>query len=481
MTTPVPGADLTAGLSTDRPSSNEAPAPTTAPAKKPVRRDPNQNHGRYGGADYPGCINVTLSCGDELQAGAPCPDCQEGGLSGKLYAVEAGVLIRLQGNPLISGTQYTIEKLRCALCGKHYSADVPPEIANRPKYDVSCLTNIALGRYYFGLPFKRLEHWQRLLGIPLSDATQWDKIGELMKMLKPVYRCLLSLAPEGQTVFYDDTPNRILALPDTQATRKGVYTTAMISQLGPHAIYLFCTSGRYASENVVPLLSGREDPALFLTMSDASAMNIPRVDELNEALLARWILSFCLVHGRRKFWEISAMFEPECDFVLEQISQVYQHEKICRQQRMTDLQRLAYHQAHSAPLLQALHSWLTNKLQFYEVEPNSGLGQAMQYMLKHWEALTRFLHVPGAPLDNSLCERAIKVVLRHRKNSLFFKTLFGAEVGDCLMSVIYTAAMGQVNVFEYLNALQRHHREVAQEPEAWLPWHYQTVGLRAAA
>jgi transposase len=168
-------------------------------------------------------------------------------------------------------------------------------------------------------------------------------------------------------------------------------------------------------------------------------------------------------------------FETECEFVLQQLGQVYTHERECKALKLNAEQRLHYHQEKSAPVMQALHTWLNNQLLFQQVEPNSGLGLAIQYLLRHWDALTRFLQVAGAPLDNSLCEQAIKMVIRHRKNSLFFKTVLGAEVGDCLMSVIHTAARYGVNVFHYLNSLQAYSSQVAAQPERWLPWHYENT------
>jgi hypothetical protein len=107
-----------------------------------------------------------------------------------------------------------------------------------------------------------------------------------------------------------------------------------------------------------------------------------------------------------------------------------------------------------------------------QVEPNSGLGQALRYMLKHWSELTLFLRKAGAPLDNNICERALKRAIRHRKNSLFFKTLKGAEVGDIYMSLIYTCQLGNVNPFAYLQALQIHAQEVLTRPALWMPWNY---------
>jgi hypothetical protein len=106
------------------------------------------------------------------------------------------------------------------------------------------------------------------------------------------------------------------------------------------------------------------------------------------------------------------------------------------------------------------------------VEPNSSLGDALRYMLNHWEPLTLFLRQPGAPLDNNICERALKKFILLRKNAYFYKTENGARVGDTFMSLIHTAELNQVNPFDYLVALLRHPGAVAENPGAWLPWNY---------
>ena len=63
-----------------------------------------------------------------------------------------------------------------------------------------------------------------------------------------------------------------------------------------------------------------------------------------------------------------------------------------------------------------------------------GSGRRIRYMLRHWEKLTFFLRQVGAPLDNNVCERALKKAILHRKNSLFYKTQNGARVGDLFMT-----------------------------------------------
>lgn len=378
------------------------------------------------------------------------------------------------GQAIITGTRYVVETVRCSFCGDYYRADVPDAIGQLPKYDVSCVSALSIARYGLGLPFKRIEWWQSVQGVPLADATQWDKVNELAHWVRPVHQLLYQLSADTPLMYYDDTPNTILSLMNgTQQTkRKGVYTTAIVSQKEEHLIYLYITSEQYAGENVGDLLKQRDPQAGELTtMSDASFNNKPK--PIEDTLLERWILCFCLVHGRRKFFELMSFFDDECHFVLKIIGKIYQHEKDCKIKGYPANDRLAYHQENSLPLMFSLRTWLSNKLLYHEIEPNSGLGESIRYMLKHWEGLTQFLRHPGAPIDNSLCERAIKVAIRHRRNSLFFKTRLGAKVGDCLMSIIQTAARCGANPFDYLNALQVHRQAMTSQPERWLPWNYQ--------
>ena len=125
--------------------------------------------------------------------------------------------------------------------------------------------------------------------------------------------------------------------------------------------------------------------------------------------------------------------------------------------------------------MQDLHAWLHQQLDDRLTEPNSALGGAIRYMLRHWEKLTLFLRQAGAPLDNNICERALKKAILHRKNALFYKTPNGARVGDVFMSLIYTCQLNDVNPFDYLTALQRHADQVAAHPERWLPWNYRAA------
>ena len=100
------------------------------------------------------------------------------------------------------------------------------------------------------------------------------------------------------------------------------------------------------------------------------------------------------------------------------------------------------------------------------------MGSAIKYMKNHWDKLTTFLRVAGAPLDNNIIERGLKKVVLHRKNSLFYRTAKGAAVGDLYMSIIQTCQLNNVDPFDYLTQVQRHAAAVAANPSQWLPWTY---------
>jgi hypothetical protein len=190
------------------------------------------------------------------------------------------------------------------------------------------------------------------------------------------------------------------------------------------------------------------------------------------------ILANCMAHGRRKFVEVADNFPAECRRVLETLREVYKNDAFAKKGEMSPAERLHFHQTESRPLMTGLETWMKGQLAEHKVEPNSRLGEAIRYMLKHWSELTLFLQEPGAPLDNNICERALKKAILHRKNALFYKTLNGAHVGDVFMSLIHSAELNRTKPFEYLVALLRHHEQVEDAPADWMPWNYGIASAR---
>jgi len=235
---------------------------------------------------------------------------------------------------------------------------------------------------------------------------------------------------------------------------------------------LFFTGRRHAGENLEAVLrrrAGRSPPPI--QMCDALSRNLP--GDL------KTIVANCLAHGRRKVTDVVENFPSECEHILRSLGEVYRNDAITLRKKLTDAKRLRFHEERSGPVLKKLHAWMEAQLAEKKVEPNSGLGEAIGYFLKHWEKLTLFLRRPGAPLDNNICERALKKAILHRKNSLFYKTDKGAHVGDVYMTLIHTCELNKADPFDYLTEVQRHADEARACPEKWLPWTYRRGGSRS--
>ena len=202
-------------------------------------------------------------------------------------------------------------------------------------------------------------------------------------------------------------------------------------------------------------------------MCDALAANtVGEAGELNT------ILAHCLAHARRRFVEVENRFPEEVEHLLKELREVYRNDAQAKREHMDPQTRLAFHQRESGPIMVSLEAWLRDQIEGGKVEPNSGLGQAITYMRKHWIPLTLFLREPGAPLDNNLCEATLKRAIMHRKNSLFYRSATGARAGDTFMSLIHSAELNGVEPFEYLIELLKHSEDVERDPARWMPWCY---------
>jgi transposase len=448
---------------TSAPGARDAD-PSPPAGQKPKRR----GHGRRRAQTYTGAQRIDVPHPD-LHAGDRCPEC-----SGTLGAKTPARVVCLQAQPLFRATLYEAQVLRCNRCQKVFTAPLPPQ-AQQAKYDPTVGDMLGLVRFGMGVPMYRTAQWQQDLGVPLPASTQWELMAAAAEPRQPIFQAMIQAAAQGTLLHTDDTPMRVQSLrrqidqAGDQAERTGIFTTGLIAKLGTgERVALYFTGSRHAGENLDQVLQHRAaglGPPLH--MCDGLARNGSKDFET--------ILCNCTTHGRRQFTDVRESFPVECRQVIEELREVYRHDAQAREQHFADDQRLRFHQEHSQPVMDRLHRWMTDQLEQKRVEPNSGLGQAINYMLKRWEPLTRFLKLPGAPLDNNICEQGLKFAIQHRKNSLSFKTLRGAMVGDFFMSVIQTCRLNRINPVEYLAALRQHAKAALQNPAAWLPWNYRQV------
>lgn len=457
---------------------NPAAAANAAPGDKPKR----PGHGRNGAAAFPGAKKVKVPH-ESLRAEDPCPLCQDGS---KLYPYkEPAVRVRVWGMSPLTANVYELQRLRCGTCQELFTA-AAPEGVGEEKYDETAAAMIALLKYGCGMPFYRLEQLQKALGIPLPAATQWDLVLAAAQLLTPAHAELIRQAAQGQLLHNDDTTMKVLKLTQealqqaheatekAAAPRTGIFTTGIVATADRNRIALFFTGRKHAGENLADVLAQRAaELSAPIQMCDALSRNAPGDFAT--------ILANCITHARRNFVEVVDNFPDECKYVLEALRDVYRNDAVTVERKMSADERLQFHQAESGPIMKRLEDWLRSQLDEHKVEPNSELGEAIKYMLKHWGALTLFLRQPGAPLDNNICERALKKAILHRKNALFYKTEAGARVGDLFMALIHTSELAKVNPFDFLTELMRHHAEVARSPADWMPWNYRVALDRATA
>lgn len=438
---------------------------TTKPEDK--NKKPVKGHGKNGSAKFENAKRESI-LHPTLKAKDICPGCEDG----KLYEFGFAEVLRLFGQPPLIAKIYELARLRCANCQELFTAPLPEEAGNSRHHE-SANAMVGILNYGSGMPFYRLEALQKQLGTPLADATQFDMAENLANCASPIFNYLKTLASFADQQGFDDTPMPILSLMKEnkqllENERKGMQTSAIMATSGVNKIALFMTGRQHAGENIGDLLKKR-DPLLskVIQMSDASANNFCH------AYSDLVIKALCMDHGRRNFYDLLEAFPQDCRHVIKELGIIYKNDDTAKVLNLTPLERLHYHQKHSAEIMNNLNTWMEEKIENKEVEPNSELGKAIDYFTKHWNGLTEFLRTAGAPLSNAEVERLVKRCVLRRKASLFYKTQAGAWIGDILMSVIETCRFSNKNTFEYLVALQKYAFRVKANPEHWLPWNYE--------
>ena len=423
----------------------------------------SKNKGRNGHAVYQDYEKEWVTP-DGFTAGDKCPQL----CGGRLYALPVGVVVRITGQNFAKPTKYYLEKLRCNVCYYYITAKLPSSLGN-DKYTPSFKAQLALLKFYLGVPYYRLEQYQKLVGCPLPDSTQWDIVEKLAGDCYIIFHYLQRLAANGPLIYNDDTWLRILevitALKQADdPERTGMYTTCVMGEHEGHKIALYLNGTLHSGENVDNLLKKRDkEKPLILQMSDALAANTPKNIET--------LACYCLGHGFRKFEELKDYFPKECLSVMHKLGAVFKLD--AKTKKMSDKARLTYHQKYSQPIMFKLYEEIETLLASSHVEPNGDLAAALNYLKNHWVKLTRFLTVPGAPINTNIVERALKLAIRTRKNSLFYKSTYSAGISGMLTSLIYTCQLAHVNPVDYLTILQTHRETIQVSPRQWLPWNYQ--------
>jgi transposase len=407
--------------------------------------------------------------------GDRCSGCERG----KLYKFDPATLLRITGHARYEATRHVVEQLRCNACQQVYKAPLPKDVIDdgdtNQKYGYSARSLMVIDKFYTGTPYYHQSNLADIFGCAISASTIFDQCEHVANAVMPVFYELQRQAANANRFLLDDTHNRILAQQPVwrekangkgKQLRTGVYTSGLIAECANgHDIVLFDTSLGHAGEHLDAILLKRNGSLpLPLIMCDALSSNT-----ITKAAVK---YCYCNAHARRQFYDLEKLYPNDIIWLLDQYGMIWKHDAQAKDEDMNDLQRLTYHQEHSLPAMKKIHNWASKRQASEAFEEHSALGKAINYFLKHYKRLIMFCVEAGALIDNNRMEEKLKIVIRGRKTSHFYKTATGADVANVLVSLIATTDQARENVFDYLQVLQKNQQHVKASPSSWLPWAY---------
>lgn len=469
---------------TEAPGSNtEGPAAEGmgGKGKKKVK-----GHGRNGSGAYANAKRFVYALTASI-LGALCAACKVG----RLTRYREKVVVRVVGQPLFGAEVHRFEQARCRNCGRIVRADVPAHVleglgTSYVVYDWSACAFLIVMHYFACVPMKRLESLHRGWGLPLADANQWNLIDQTDDYLAPLYRALECLGVQRATrLKLDDTGSEVLSLrqairaelsaleligASTKDVRKGINTTSVFLETDEWTVNLFFTGRHHAGELVDRLLTRRPQPppgeARLVKVTDGASKNFDH--QQSDKLLE----STCHAHAFLKWRAVKDTHPEEYALAGEVYKGVFDNDDKAKARKLSPDDRMNFHREHSRPLMLKLKAMCEEKVKRKLVEPNSALWDPIHFIINQWPRLTKFYEVPGVPLDTNLVEQSLIIPVRYLAASFAYKTETGAEVGDRMMSLVATARANGVEPVAYLAHCLRHHEELAQRPEDFLPWVY---------
>jgi len=433
-------------------------------------------------------IAHTLSAEEKV-----CPCCKN-----KMHKQRPKTRTYVLALPMLSTETHVSESYRCLSCDVQETASKKNDIANEciGRYHFSAVSSLATLRYQCGMASYRMENMGDALGIKVADSTQWYLFENAASIVQPFVCYLEKEAANAPKQHVDDTHNIILDLvkgieeeqeqalqqgKDPQKVRSGIHTTNLTGVFPEGQIVLYKTGLHHAGEILAQILSKRTIDEQIIIMADAASANTSKINlQENENIK----IANCNSHTIRKFKDLADK-ETETarknriknhetseylNYFLFRYKTIFKNENLTK--NMTSKERLYFHQNHSLPLMLEMKNKIEQDIHNKIFEPNDETGKVYKYFSNHFIKLCAFCYFEGAPVCNNLSERMLKSIIRHRKNSLFFKTQLGATVADILTSILFTAKENNLNSVEYLRDLLIYQNLWKQNPKDWLPWNY---------
>ena len=422
-----------------------------------------------------------------------CPCCKN-----KMHKQRPKTRTYVLALPMLSTETHVSESYRCLSCDVQETANNNSNIANEciGRYHFSAVSSLATLRYQCGMASYRMENMSDALGIKVADSTQWYLFENAASIVQPFVCYLEKEVANAPKQHVDDTHNIILDLvkgieeeqelalqqgKNPHQVRSGIHTTNLTGVFPEGQIILYKTGLHHVGEILAQILSNRTIDEQIIIMADAASANTSKIDLQENDYIK---IANCNSHTVRKFKDLADKekkvaqknlikeykISEYLNYFLIRYKTIFKNEKLTK--NMTSKERLYFHQNHSLPLMLEMKNKIEQDIHNKIFEPNDEIGKVYKYFNNHFIKLCAFCYFEGAPVCNNLSERMLKSIIRHRKNSLFFKTQLGATVADILTSILFTAKENNLNSVDYLRDLLIYQNFWKQNPKDWLPWNY---------
>lgn len=352
-------------------------------------------------------------------------------------------------------------KWACAKCETITQAPVPPQVIDKGIPTAGLLAQVLVAKYADHLPLYRQEgiFARAGLALPRSTLAQW--VGVCGVQLAPLAEALKAAILSQRVLHADETPVAMLS-PGSKKTHRAylwAYAPGAFEDLKA-VVYDFADSR--AGEHARAFLGHWRGS---LVCDDYAGYKAGFAQGINEA--------GCMAHARRKFFELVTSGKSQVvEQALAGIGQLYEVEREVRE--LDADQRRQIRQARARPVAEALHEWM--RLTRLKITDGSATAKALDYTLKRWAALTRYLDDGQLPIDNNWIENQIRPIALGRSNWLFAGSLRAGQRAAAVMSLIQSARMNGHDPYAYLkDVLTRLPTHKASRIDELLPHRWQAT------
>jgi transposase len=448
-------------LAQAEPASPTAATPEPAPGPTTTSREPRKDgHGRR---PLPASLPRKPVVHDVPPGARTCPDCGT-----ERTCIGREVREQLEYVP---ATMVVLEHIRpkyaCPSCAAHVViAERLPEPIEKGLPGPGLMAHVAVSKYADHLPLYRLEGIFQRHGIELARSTMCDWMAVAADLLAPIVASMRGLILASKVVRNDDTPVPVQDH-DGKGIKKGRLWVSVGDHDHPYVVYDYTPDHTAAGPREI-----FKDFKGYLQADAYSGYDgLFRSGDIVEV--------GCLMHARRKFYEARSNDPQRSHQALAWISLLYDVEREAKGRGIGDYDafvalRHELRAERSRPIFEKFHAWL--EAEWPRVLPKSPIGEAFQYALNHWAALTRPLEAGFLELDNGASERALKPVAIGRRNWLFAGSDRGGQTAAVLMSLCTTCKDLGIDPQAYLrDVLDRVSTHPARRIEELLPDRWQAL------